>query len=91
MHTLTVARNVIFYDEPWNATDKAQAEDRAYRIGTTSSVNIYTLITKGTIDERVHNILYTKDGISRYIVDGSLDIHSNPELFDLLLSDTVKK
>ena len=91
MHTLTVARNVIFYDEPWNATDKAQAEDRAYRIGTTSSVNIYTLITKGTIDERVHNILYTKDGISKYIVDGSLDIHSNPELFDLLLSDTVKK
>ena len=89
MHTLTVANNVIFYDEPWNATDKEQAEDRVHRIGTSQSVNIYTIITKGTVDERVHDIIFTKSGVSKYIVDGSLDIHSNPELFDLLLSDTI--
>lgn len=91
MHTLTVANNVIFYDEPWNATDKEQAEDRVHRIGTFQSVNIYTIITKGTVDERVHDIIFTKSGVSKYIVDGSLDIHSNPELFDLLLSDTISK
>ena len=91
MHTLTVANNVIFYDEPWNATDKEQAEDRVHRIGTSQSVNIYTIITKGTVDERVHDIIFTKSGVSKYIVDGSLDIHSNPELFDLLLSDTIAK
>lgn len=89
MHTLTVASNVIFYDEPWTATDKEQAEDRTHRIGTSSSINIYTIITKGTVDERVHNILYTKDNISKYIVDSSIDIHSNPELFELLLSDSM--
>lgn len=89
MHTLTVANNVIFYSEPWTATDKAQAEDRVHRIGTSKSVNIYTLISKGTVDERVHNIIYRKQGISNYIVD-NVDIHSNPELFDLLLSDTLK-
>lgn len=86
MHTLTAAQNVIFYSEPWTPADKSQASDRVYRIGTTASVNIYTLIVKDTVDEKVHNILYRKEGISNYIVD-NIDIHSNPELFDLLLSD----
>lgn len=89
MHTLTVANNVIFYDEPWTATDKAQAEDRVHRISATTPVNIYTILTKDTVDERVHNIIYTKEGISNFIVD-NIDIRSNPELFDLLLSDTIK-
>lgn len=87
-HTLTAATNVIFYEEPWNPSDKEQAEDRIYRIGTTSSVNIYTLICSNTVDERVHNILYKKEGISKYIVDNKLDLKKNPELFDLLLSDS---
>ncbi len=89
-HTLTVARNVIMYDEPWNPSDKSQAEDRCYRIGTKSSVNIYTLITRNTVDDRVHDILYTKSGISEFIVDDKLDIVNNPQLFNLLLSDTLK-
>jgi len=87
-HTLTAARNVIFYDSPWNPSDKEQAEDRAYRIGTKYSVNIYTLVSKNTIDERVENILYRKDSVSKYIVDNKLDIRNHPELFDMLLGDT---
>ena len=89
MHTLTVSTNCIFYGEPWTASDKEQAEDRIHRISTTQSVNIYTLLAKGTVEERVHGIVYRKEGISNYIVD-NIDIHSNPELFDLLLSDTLK-
>lgn len=89
-HTLTVARNEIMYDEPWNPSDKSQAEDRIYRIGTKESVNIYTLITRNTVDDRVHEILYTKSGISEFIVDGRLDVVNNPKLFSLLLSDTIK-
>lgn len=90
MHTLTAANNVIFYGEPWTAADKEQAEDRCHRISTTKNVNIYTLLAKGTVEEKVHNIVYRKEGISNYIVD-NIDIHSNPDLFDLLLSDTLKK
>ena len=89
-HTLTVAKNEIMYDEPWNPSDKVQAEDRIYRIGTKEPVNIYTLITRNTVDDRVHDILYTKSGISAFIVDGKLDIMNNPALFNLLLSDTLK-
>jgi len=85
-HTFTVARNVVFYDCPWNPSEKEQAEDRAYRIGTNQSVNIFTLVAKDTIDDKVEQILSTKSGISRYIVDGKLDLNRNPELFDLLVA-----
>lgn len=87
-HTLTAAQNVIFYDEPWNPDDKLQAEDRAYRVGTTKSVNIITLIARDTVDDRVHEILESKDHIAKYVVDGRLDIKNNPDLFYKLLGDT---
>lgn len=84
-HTLTVARNVIFYDRPWNPADIEQAEDRCHRPGTTNSVFVYTLVTRGTVDEKVHEILSRKEGTANYIVDNELDLRSHPELFDLLL------
>lgn len=84
-HTLTVARNIIFYDSPWNPCDIEQCEDRCHRPGTTQSVNIYTLVTRDTVDERVHDILSKKEGIANYIVDGKLDMHNHPEIFDMLL------
>lgn len=90
MHNLQVATNIIFISEPWTAADKEQAEDRAHRAVSTEPLNIYTIITKGTVDERVHNIVYTKEGVASYIVDGELDLRSHPELFDLLLADTIK-
>lgn len=83
-HTLTCAKNVIFYDEPFTYADKKQAWERAYRIGTDSTVNVYTLLTLNTVEERVHNIVYNKKAISEFMVD-SIDIKNNPELFDYLL------
>lgn len=84
-HTLTAASNIIFYDEPWNPTDREQCEDRGHRPGMTQNLNIYTLITKDTVDENVHKILSKKEGIANYIVDGELDIRNHPELFDIIL------
>lgn len=85
-HTLTVARNVIFYDSPWNPADIEQAEDRCHRPGTTNSVFVYTLVTNNTVDEKVHEILSKKEGTAQYIVDNNLDLHNHPELFDLLMN-----
>lgn len=90
-HTLTAANNVIFYDSPWTATDKAQAEDRVHRPGATKPINIITLVAKDTIEERVENIISRKSNVSNYIVDDKLDIYNNPELFDYLLGDTIWK
>ena len=90
-HTLTAANNVIFYDEPWTAADRQQAIDRTHRLGATKTVNVYTLLSKDTVDERVHKILYGKSTISKYMVDNQLDIYNNPELFDILLGEDSKK
>ena len=83
-HTLTVANNVIFYDLPWNPATMEQAEDRCHRTGTTSTVNIYSIITKDTVDERVYKLIQDKDGISKYIVDNIMSFKNHPELFDIL-------
>lgn len=84
-HTLTVANNVIFYDEPWNPDIRTQAEDRIYGLNTTKTANIYTILTRDTVDDRVHNILANKQMISDYMIDGDMSIRKNPQLFDMLL------
>lgn len=59
--TLTEASNVIFLDYAWTPSDHRQAEDRAHRIGSThSSVNIYQLHSRGTIDDTMQRMLARK-------------------------------
>ena len=88
-HTLTAANNIIFYDEPWTYADKLQAEDRCHRISAKKSVNVYTLISKDTIDERVHDIVYSKKDASDYLVDNKLDFKNNPNLVATLLGKDI--
>lgn len=82
---LSMCNNIIFLDEPWTEATKSQAEDRCHRADSTRSVNIFTLLTRGTIDERVHSIVYRKGATSDYILDNKLDLKHCPELFDMLL------
>lgn len=72
--TLTAAQNVIFLDSPWNMALKAQAEDRAHRIGTKGTVNIITLVCKDTIDERIEELVEKKGQIADALVDGKVSI-----------------
>lgn len=85
-HTLTVASNIIFLDECWNPSDQTQAEDRLVRPGQDHAVNIYSIITKDTVDDVVHNILSKKDSVAKFIVDDELDLQRNPDLFDMLVN-----
>jgi SNF2 family DNA or RNA helicase len=80
--TLTMASTEIFLDSPWNKTRKEQAEDRAYRIGTTKPLNIITLCCKGTMDEVVESIIYKKGIISDYLTDGQI---SNKKMLNYIL------
>ena len=83
--TLTAGTVEIFLDEPWNKALKNQAEDRCHRIGQNSNVTIYTLLTKNTIDERIHELVERKGAISDAIVDGKLG-ENRKELLEFLLS-----
>lgn len=68
--TLTAGNNVIFLDEPWNEANKNQAMDRCHRIGTTKTVNVYTLLCQDTIDEVVNDIVLKKGELASYFIDG---------------------
>lgn len=50
---LTGADTVIFVEHDWNPQKDLQAMDRAHRIGQTKVVNVYRLITKKTIEEKI--------------------------------------
>ena len=50
---LTGADMVIHYDPWWNLSTENQATDRAYRIGQKNNVQVYKLITKNSIEEKI--------------------------------------
>jgi TATA-binding protein-associated factor len=51
--TLTGADTVIFVEHDWNPMKDLQAMDRAHRIGQKKVVNVYRLVTKGTLEEKI--------------------------------------
>lgn len=61
--TLTAADTVILFDPWWNPMAEQQATDRAHRIGQSKTVNVYRLIAKGTIEERVVELQKKKKAI----------------------------
>ena len=82
--TMTAATVEIFMDEPWNMANRVQAEDRCYRIGQKNNLRIYFLLTKNTIDERIHEIVYKKGLMADAIVDGKA-VMNKRELLESLL------
>ena len=57
---LTSATNVIHYDLWWNPAVEEQATDRTYRIGQDKNVMVHRLITLGTFEEKIDEMLKTK-------------------------------
>lgn len=57
---LTKASNVIHYDLWWNPAVENQATDRAYRIGQQNNVMVYRMITEGTFEERINEMIRAK-------------------------------
>ena len=53
---LTGADMVIHYDPWWNLSAENQATDRTYRIGQKRNVQVYKLITKNSIEERIYEL-----------------------------------
>lgn len=70
--TLHRASYEIFIDSAWTYALQLQAEDRAHRVNSKNTLTIYNLIGKGTIDERIQNILERKRAISDYIIDDKI-------------------
>lgn len=84
--TLTAGTVEIFLDEPWNMALKDQAVDRCHRIGAKSTVTVYTLLCKNTIDERINELVEKKGAISNILVDGKVE-GDKTALINYLLSE----
>ena len=73
---ITSANKVVVVDPNWNPSYDLQAQDRAYRIGQTRDVDVFRLVSAGTIEESVYarqiykqqqaNIVYTASVERRY-------------------------
>lgn len=86
---LTAADIVIHYDPWWNQAAQDQATDRAHRIGQQAHVQVYKLIAKDTIEEKILELQEKKavllDTISGCEEAGILNM-SSEELLSLLKS-----
>lgn len=68
---LTKATHVIHFDRWWNPAVENQATDRAYRIGQSKDVMVHLLISEGTIEERVDELLAKKSSLKDLLSDGT--------------------
>ena len=60
---------VIHYDPWWNISAENQATDRAYRIGQKNNVQVYKLITKDSIEEKIYDLQQRKATLTDNMLD----------------------
>ncbi len=84
---LTRADHVVHFDRWWNPAVEEQASDRAHRIGQTKPVQVHRMITTGTIEQRVAELLGRKQALADAVLvggEGALTELSDTELRDLV-------
>ncbi|MGY5102847.1 DEAD/DEAH box helicase [Streptomyces sp. 900105245] len=84
---LTRAGHVVHFDRWWNPAVEEQATDRAYRIGQTQPVQVHRLVTEGTVEDRIAEMLESKRALADAVL-GSGEA-ALTELTDRELSDLV--
>lgn len=90
---LTSADTVIFVEHDWNPMNDLQAMDRTHRLGQKRVVNVYRLITKDTLEEKIMGLQKFKMEIANTIVNqqnaglASMDTHQLLDLFEAGDSD----
>ncbi len=84
---LARANHVIHFDRWWNPAVENQATDRAFRIGQTRNVLVHKFVTKGTVEERIDQMIYEKKELSEQVISSSSDESWITEMNDKQLMD----
>jgi len=71
---LTAASHVVHFDRWWNPAVENQATDRAFRIGQTKNVLVHKFICRGTVEEKIDNLIESKRQLSRGLLEGGADL-----------------
>jgi len=88
---LTSASHVIHYDRWWNPAVENQATDRAFRIGQQRNVLVHKFICRGTIEDRIDQLIEAKQHVVKDVLEGGAELllteMSDRELLDLVTLD----
>lgn len=87
---LTAAEAVIHFDPWWNVSAQNQATDRAYRIGQHNNVQVFKLIMKDSVEEKIIELQEKKTGLSDAFIennDGSITSMNHSDILSLFSQD----
>jgi non-specific serine/threonine protein kinase len=88
---LTAASHVIHFDRWWNPAVENQATDRAFRIGQERNVLVHKFVTRGTIEERIDELIAQKQRLSDELLSGEGEVKltelADDELLQLVRLD----
>ncbi len=88
---LTAASHVIHFDRWWNPAVENQATDRAFRIGQTKNVLVHKFICRGTVEDRIDQMIESKQQLAGDFLSGGADMllteMKNDELLKLVALD----
>ncbi|SMP76051.1 non-specific serine/threonine protein kinase [Neorhodopirellula lusitana] len=93
---LTEASHVVHFDRWWNPAVEDQATDRAFRIGQKRNVLVHKFVCRGTLEERIDDMIRDKKQLSRELFGGDgqdevqLTEMSNEQLIDFVSLDITK-
>jgi len=68
---LTAASHVIHFDRWWNPAVENQATDRAFRIGQKKNVLVHKFVCKGTVEEKIDQMIESKRKVAQDILEGN--------------------
>ena len=71
---LTAASHVIHFDRWWNPAVEQQATDRAFRIGQIKNVLVHKFICRGTVEDKIDQMLETKKQLAGDFLSGGADM-----------------
>lgn len=88
---LTKANHVIHFDRWWNPAVENQATDRAYRIGQKSNVMVHKLVCRGTLEEKIDEMIRSKQQLAENVIGSGgenwITEMSNKELLEMMRLD----
>ena len=83
---LSAGSVVIHYDRWWNPAKENQATDRVHRIGQNRGVQVFKLVTKNTIEERIHEIIERK----KHLIEETIGIDEVDQIKSLTRQDLIE-
>ncbi len=71
---LTAASHVVHFDRWWNPAIENQATDRAFRIGQTKNVLVHKFVCRGTVEEKIDQLIESKRQLSKDLLEGGTEL-----------------